>query len=370
MKKVIISGYYGFNNTGDEAVLEAMLSGMRSEAAGRGEEILFTVLSKYPAQTVAQHNVTAISRTNLMQIVSALFSCDLFISGGGGLLQDVTGLRLSVAYYLGLVLMARLLGKPAVLYAQGIGPVKRPVNRLLIRMIANRATFITVRDNDSLAELSRMGVSRPPTSLTADPAFLLTPAQTFSAPARSIISQERTKIGIVVRPWQGQTHYLKEIALAADVLAAELDALLVLIPMYHSEDLPVSRELATMLKHDTVILDEYLAPSELLGVICHLDLVLSVRLHALIFAAVAGIPMVGIGYDPKVDAFLQRLGLSSAGKTNEVGAPALIDQAKERWQARASVQKNLLEKRDQLRAQAQQTASMIVDTLFESGERP
>ena len=92
----------------------------------------------------------------------------MLISGGGGLLQDVTGPK-SIIYYLGVVLMARLLGKPVFFYAQGIGPVNTVVGKALVRLVANRVNAITVRDPDSKEELAVMGVTRPPVYVTADP---------------------------------------------------------------------------------------------------------------------------------------------------------------------------------------------------------
>ncbi len=372
MKRIVISGYYGFNNAGDEAVLGAMLDTMRENAGQRGEELSFTVLSANPSATAQRYGVHAIGRVDIFRIIAALFRADLFISGGGGLLQDATGFGLSVAYYLGLVLMARLLGKPTVFYAHGIGPVRRFYNRALTRLIANRVNLITVRDEASREELARMGVTKPPTYVTADPAFLLEPPDHGNGALDKLLEplDGRPKIGIAVRSWRGQERYLREIASAADFLANELTAGIVLIPMYQKEDLPVSRELAGLMSHTPVILEENLAPPQLLSLFTRLDLVLAVRLHALIFAAVAGVPLVGVGYDPKVDAFLGRLGLPTAGVPAEVDAPLLVQQALERWHDRDNVRTLLNNKREDFRAEALECAGRIVDYLFESGETP
>ena len=280
MKKVVISGYYGFNNAGDEAILCALLSALRREAARRGEEIAFTVLSASPAETAARHRVAAIGRLHVWQIIRELYSADLFLSGGGGLLQDKTGQGLSVAYYLGLVFLARLLGKPAVLYAHGIGPVNKKFNRLLVRMVANRAARISVRDAASLLALRELGVTRPPVEVTADPTFLLPPAEIPDNKGRKPL------FAVAVRPGAGEENYLPELAAAVDRLAAEYGAELVLLPMQPAVDLPVARRLQGMLKAKAVLQEEVPEPEELLGLFAGFDLVISVRLHALIFGAV------------------------------------------------------------------------------------
>lgn len=371
MKRVVVSGYYGFNNAGDEAVLDGMLSALRRSAENKGAGISFTILSAHPAETSSRYGVNAIGRTRIFEIIRAVARCDLFISGGGGLLQDMTGLKLSVAYYLGLVLLARLMGKKAILYAHGIGPVTRPLNRMLVRLIANRVTAITVRDQGSLEELARMGVENPPISLTADTAFLLSPSED-SAGYGDLLSGLPAgwpRIGVAVRAWKNKGRYLPEIAAAVNTLTQELGASVLLIPMYYSEDLPVCRELAGMLRNRPAVLEKNLPPRELLGLFTRLDMVLAVRLHALIFAAIAGVPMVGVGYDPKVDAFLRRLGFATAGETGEVKAPEIVGQALTCWQKRAQIRGTLLQKSEELRKEAAATAAAVVDTLLKSGDR-
>ncbi|MBT9172507.1 MAG: hypothetical protein DDT21_00893 [Syntrophomonadaceae bacterium] len=344
MKHLVISGYYGFGNAGDEAILCSILALLREAAGETGEELRFTVLSADPAATAEKLNVQAVGRTDLRRIIGAMRQADAFLSGGGGLLQDVTGRSLSVAYYLGLVLLARLLGLPAILYAQGIGPVTRPFNRLLVRLLANRATFISVRDEGSRRELREMGVTRPPVTVTADPVFALAAADSPKAAAfLEKLAPGVPRIGISVRPWPAGGRYLAEIAAAADRLAAELPAQLVLIPLYPAKDLPACRDLADLLQSPSVILEEELTPQELLTVFANLNLVLAMRLHALIFAARAGLPMVGIGYDPKVEALLLRLGLAKPAPPAEVTGGQLAADALLLWSGREDTARRLRE---------------------------
>lgn len=344
VKHLILSGYYGFGNAGDEAILCSILDLLRDAAGETGEELRFTVLSADPAATAEKLNVQAVGRTDLRRIIGAMRQADALFSGGGGLLQDVTGRSLSVAYYLGLVLLARLLGLPAILYAQGIGPVTRPFNRLLVRLLANRATFISVRDEASRRELRDMGVTRPPVTVTADPVFALTAADSPKVAAfLEKLAPGVPRVGISVRPWPGAGRYLAEIAAAADRLAVELSAQMVLLPLYPVKDLPACRELADLLRAPSVILEEELTPRELLTVFAHLDLVLAMRLHALIFAAKAGLPMVGIGYDPKVEALLLRLGLAKPAPPAEATGGQLAAEALALWARREETGRRLLE---------------------------
>lgn len=367
MKHIVISGYYGFNNAGDEAILHSIIDSLKSLAAKRGQELRFTVLSAAPTQTAARYGTDAIGRQDLPQILRTLKQADAFISGGGGLLQDATGRGFSILYYLGLVALARLLGKKTILYAQGIGPVKKPFNRFLMRVIANRASLIAVRDEGSVNELIRLGVTRPPVILTADPVFLLESADVDGRASQFLnkLPPNKPIVGISVRPWHNNDETLREISTAVDIIARDLSAVTVLVPMHYPGDLAVSEKLASLMKSDTYILQENLTPRELLTVFSRFNLVLAMRLHALIFAAVSGVPMLGIGYDRKVDALLARLGLTSAGEPGQLDSIKLAGQALKRWEAKEDLRKTLLEKSLLLRDDALSWANRVLDFILD-----
>lgn len=152
MSKIIISGYYGFENTGDEAILLGIISNIRAV----NKPVDICVLSRRPEITASRYGVRAINRNNFRAIIQEIKRCDLFLSGGGSLLQDITGWK-SIPYYLGLVLIAQLMGKKTAFYAQGIGPVRGTLGRLLIKFVGNRTDLITVRDEASKELLVELG---------------------------------------------------------------------------------------------------------------------------------------------------------------------------------------------------------------------
>lgn len=363
MKRVVISGYYGFNNAGDEAIIHSLVTNLSELGRRRGEELSFTVFSVDPGKTARCLDVDAVPRTAPLQVLRSLLRCDVFISGGGGLLQDVTGRGLSIVYYLGLVVLARLLGRPVVFYAQGFGPVRSFFNRLLVRLVANRAAIITVRDQGSLDDLVALGVNRPALALTVDPVFMLEPAEegTLTLPG---LPEGKPVLGIAVRPWPGQERFLPEIAAAVNCLAAELNAAAVLVPMHYEEDLPICRELALLLRHPAVLLEQTLSPPEMARLFHRFDLVVAMRLHALIFAAQAGVPMLGVGYDRKVEAFLERIGQKPTAKPPELESADLVCQALELWAQRRAVTAELRARSAEFKNLARQTADDVLDFIL------
>lgn len=306
--RVVLSGYYGFDNAGDEALLTAITSTLKSYR----ESIEFTVLSGNPKRTEILHGLRAVSRVNPLVLLRELSRADLLISGGGSLLQDVTG-PLSIPYYLGVTALARLLGTPVVFYAQGIGPVNKGFSKFLIKLVANRMNLITLRDEDSAQLLEAMGVHTPPVLITADPVFSITPTQQDIAEGADFLASlgltsKTPIIGVSLRYWEGFSD--EKLARMLDQLT-DLGYSVLLLPMQHPEDLVYSRKVSSFMNKQPFITDKPLSCLELMGVIANLKVLVGMRLHSLIFSCCAGVPFEGISYDPKVESFLNIFGRSS-----------------------------------------------------------
>ncbi|MEW6279354.1 MAG: polysaccharide pyruvyl transferase CsaB, partial [Candidatus Eremiobacterota bacterium] len=257
-------------------------------------------------------------------IARALLGTDLLVSGGGGLIQDSTGIN-SVLYYLGVCALARMLGRPVMFYCQGFGPVRTGLGRRLTRLVANRVQLITVRDEESELDMRALGVCRPPIRVTADPVLGLEPADPERV--RRILAEEGllgdvsrmerpaggSDVGpltaVAVRPWTGLD--LESLAEALRRFVERDRARLLLVPFQPESDRPVCRDLAERVGRSARVLGSAYSPRELMGILACTDLVLGMRLHALIMAAARGIPCLGLAYDPKVERFCQRCGAVS-----------------------------------------------------------
>ncbi|MBE3598732.1 MAG: polysaccharide pyruvyl transferase family protein [Limnochordaceae bacterium] len=204
--KILFSGYYGFGNLGDEAVLAGALRGLRRHL---GEDARLVVLSSDPPITRQLHRVEAESRAP-GATWRAVRGATVLVSGGGSLLQDVTSVR-SLLYYLFVMELARLHGARVVWFAQGIGPVRRSWLRRLVAWEANRAAAVTVRDEASRHDLVAMGVDPARVQVVADAAWLLAEPQGAAGsprfPRHCLPLRRRaarTRSGPVSRPaWYG-----------------------------------------------------------------------------------------------------------------------------------------------------------------------
>lgn len=166
-RSIVVAGYYGCGNLGDELILLAIV-----KALVKPDEFLkLTVLSGEPKQTSAWFGVSAVHRFNPLKVCLAIRQSSLFILGGGGLLQDRTGL-LTMIYYLSLVLLAWLMKRPVFLYAIGVEGKPKRISRWLIRLVLGiTKPTITVRDAESAQDLASCGVNPSRIQVATDPCF-------------------------------------------------------------------------------------------------------------------------------------------------------------------------------------------------------
>lgn len=315
---VVISGYYGSGNAGDEAMLNSILNHFNQSSLINN----ITVISVNPLDTQARHNVHAVSHLNPFAVFKSIFNSDLLISGGGSLLQNVTSRR-SLYYYLGVISIALLLHKKIMLFSQGIGPIKGSFPRSLTSFILNKVDLITVRDEGSFDELKRLHIFKPKIECTADSVLSLLPAS-LSFGKSILPSSSRPLIGIAIRHWKFFDHFKLQLASAIDAVDADF----VFIPMQVPSDVNAAYDVLKLTKKNCLVLSDKFSTDELLSIVGNLNLLISVRLHALIFAAIMNVPMLGISYDPKIDRFLHSIGDVAIGSLPHISAEQIINAIK------------------------------------------
>ena len=263
------------------------------------------VLSADPAETAMLHGVEAHPRSP-RAVWQALAGARLLISGGGSLVQDVTSAR-SALYYIGTMLAASMRRVPFAVVGQGVGPVRRPWIRRLAAAAFNRAQAISVRDAASARVLRGMGVVIP-VDVGADLAARLTPClpqRAVELLARSGLGASAPCLGVAVRPWKILAD-ISTIGRAVRRFAGAHGAQVAVFPFDRTRDLEISHAVAAASGGRVV---QAATPQDLLGLVGAMDLMLCVRLHALIFATIQAVPAVALAYDPKVTAFASEMGL-------------------------------------------------------------
>ncbi|MFH1541023.1 MAG: polysaccharide pyruvyl transferase CsaB [Elusimicrobiota bacterium] len=295
MSDILISGYYGFKNIGDELILKAIISDLRKYS----QDIKITVLSVTPNETSNKYNVCAVNRWNIFSIVKETIKCKILISGSGGLFQDTTG-TLSLLYYLLIILIAKFFKKIVFIYAVGIDEIKYAFNGFLIKKCFNNVHFITVRTEDDKIKLQSLAVNKK-IIVTSDPVFGLELQQLEKK------NNKKQRVGIILRKTKHWKKDVKIFSEVSDLIVKNLKAEVIFIPFQLSEDI----ELLNIIKNSTnVPVDIFIWNDieELLKIFSQLDMVVSMRLHGLILAAKYKIPFVAISRYSKIKNFLRTIG--------------------------------------------------------------
>lgn len=351
--RIAISGYHGFGNAGDEAVLAATVT----ELKRRIPDVELVVLSGDPPATRQLHRVEAQPRWPLPSLVKGIRSADLLLSGGGSLLQNRTS-SASLGYYLLTLQVARWYRVPYVIHAQGLGPLYGALAERLVAGALERAEAVTLRDGRSLELARKLGMGEERLTLTADPSFLLEPvgeAEVGGILDEAGIGADEPLVGMVVREWRGAREALSPLAKIARHAADERGARCVIIPFQLPDDLEVSHKLAALASGGTLI-EQELHPRALLGLIGRLDLLVAMRLHALIFAAASEVPAVGLSYDPKVAALCEEAGQCWA----PLSAPhEVVELAVDAWERRDESAEARRTRAEQMRERAERAFDVI-----------
>jgi len=362
MSRVLLSGYYGFGNLGDEALLEVILDAMRR----RFPTARLEVLSATPRLTATAHRVEATQRWDWREVRAAIGRSDVVLSGGGGLLQSATSLR-SLLYYAGVIREAIRARRKTMVFAQSVGPLDF-WGRLIVRQFCNGLDRATVRDARSKGLLSSL-LPRTPVEQTADPVFLYDlPGDEVDLSGEGLGSESGPYAVISVRKAPAFRDGPAIVARVVDRLAQQYGVRAAFLPLGGAADAAASTEIIRACASNPMLLPECTlrkAASILRGA----HVVVGMRLHALVLAARYAVPFLAIAYDPKVSSLCEDLQyplapLWVAGERRR--SDESIDQLVDRLEReRESLAAQLAQRRDLVQADAERNFDVLAELMRE-----
>ncbi len=332
--RILILGGDADGNLGDRAILQAMCRELEAACPG----VHLTVVSGQRARAERDYGAKALARgpLGLLSLCAAAAQADLLLCGGGGLFHDDDSLVKMPYWALRLALLrpfcSRIVG-----YSLGVGPLDAASSRLFARMAFACMERVTVRDPG--AQRTAQPLVDGPVEVVPDPALLLSPAPPEEVEAwlreRRVPLDGTPLVGVAPRRFfpprrrlvphkirwrvsrnlggEGTRRLTTLYAEVLDRVVEDHAAYVLLLPTYareHEGDIEVSRTILDQMKHrrgQVLVIED---PALYRGVAARLELMICGRMHASIFAAAAGTPVVTLAYNPKFHGFLELIGLS------------------------------------------------------------
>lgn len=368
--RLLLCGYYGFGNLGDEALLEVIVSQLKT----RYPYAQIEVLSAKPEETAHELRVEATPRWDAKAVRRSIERADVLLSGGGGLLQNATSLR-SLVYYAGIIRAAARANRKAMIFAQSIGPLDF-WGRTVVKECCKGLTAATVRDARSAQLLSSLVPTGVAVERTADPVFLYdAPEEEIDLSAEGLGPDSDPLVIFSVRKATGMKDRLDVLARAADRFALQHGARVAFLPLGGPPDAEVSTLIIRKCKSAPVLLPEC-SLARAANIIRRAKALVGMRLHALILAARYAVPFLAIPYDPKVVALCEDLAyplpplftLNPAGaKPEPEETDAIVDRL---WSERETASAQLSAASEHLRALALRNFEVLDGVVGEKARIP
>ncbi len=352
MIRILISGYYGFNNIGDESILQAVVDNLQ----GKVKDIDITVLSQNPQSTSVKYGINSVNRKSAKDIIKAVKNCDILISGGGSLLQDVTSKK-SIIYYLMIMWAAFFFRKKVFIYSQGIGPIISKFNRRLTAQTLKNVDGIVVRDEASKELLIEIGIAPAKVIVTADPVLRVKKAdlsigQEILNKEGFTFNEKSIKVGFAIREKKIDSNFVEELCKCIKRLINDYDAQIVLIPFHYSEDMAVIQEIESRIGQNICCVKHKYLTNEMLSIIGNMDILVGVRLHSLIYAAIMDVPMIAVSYDPKINSFMNSMDMKAMCSVYDFKSEFFIEEFEK-----------TISKRDEIKSKLRENIRILIDKL-------
>jgi len=333
VKKILICGYFGFGNAGDELILENVSFGIKNEIPDAD----FTAMYKKPPAINYVPQLRLMDRWNPFSVIKQLLNTNLVICAGG-LFQDLTG-SLSLWYYLAIIFLAKMFGKKVLLFGVDFTPINGKLNKWFLKKTLLFVDKICARSEGSMKFLEELGVERN-VILTADSVF----SQAYlGSGIPKPDTNKLKKVGIILKfNGKNENEYLSIISDMCASLRNNLNADIVFIPFHLERDLEISLKAASRFKFG-VSIERWQKPQDLFEIINSVDFLLSQRFHALIAGVMLKVPMLGISDDKKLEFFFNELGQKHL-ILNKIEVNKIAGIVKAVWDTRNAFKNSLIKK--------------------------
>lgn len=310
-------------------------------------------------------------------------SADVVISKGGGFLFDHG--RFVISPHAFPLIIARVLKKPVVIYAQSVGPFKRSMSKNIYKKIFSKMDVIIVREKESQELLKSMGIS---SVLGMDAAFTL--PQTNNKEEKEVINlkvgaarkSHKMTIGGSLLEWHFPYHKKEKVAvLYTNYITAYAETVSYLKEKYNAffyffphsvdglekDDRAAIKKMIGMSKlekSDYEIVDGQHNPRILSYFLGQLDICIGSRMHSNIFTLLGGTPLVAISYLPKTRGIMSLFGLEkNVCEIDTVTYTELRNLTENVLQEKDALREYISRKAEDVAYEAEQNSSYLLEYL-------
>ncbi|MBN1622553.1 MAG: polysaccharide pyruvyl transferase CsaB [Endomicrobiales bacterium] len=347
--KILIAGYYGFGNAGDELILDVLIKNLKN----REKDSKIVVLSDNPEETSINHNISSISRWNPLNLLKSLKDSDIVIVGGGGLFQDMTS-NLSLYYYLSIIWLAKIFKKKIFVCAVSINELSG-LNKILMGYVLKQADRITVRENESKDFLVKIGCPEGIIEVTADIVFLKEINTGYQA-------HRNRKIAFILRAEPDAGENGGVFAELADFFIESMRSEVMFIPFHMEEDQCYIKGIMNRMKNKSVLV-RWKNPDEIIAIFQEVGLVVSQRLHGLILSALNGIPFLGLSGDSKITRFLKEFEQKKIYRNSHLSSSEIKNELEDTWSKRENISKKIHSLLPAFKSRAQRNFQLLFESI-------
>ncbi len=373
---ILFSGYYGFGNMGDDSLLVSIIKELKEI----DPKVRITAFTRDPKRMSKKFGVKCVGRFNIFSVIREMKHAKLLISGGGSLFQNNTSAK-SLEYYVQIINIAKKIGLPAMIYANGIGPLYGKRSHEKVKKILSRADDISLREPSSYEFLKEIGTTDDVMNavrITADPALTLPPA---SKERKDYILQcaeienPGDYFAVSLREWQNlktssgasdRASFISAIADGIALICERYGKTPVFIPVQKTHDDGICLDTKALVEErlgKKCPMLKRLSAREVVSIISDMSFVIGMRLHMLIYASTAGIPAIGISYDPKVAAFLEYSNQFCSIDACSVNSEELAKRAGELLECREAICAEVSKRAGELRILAKEDAEKALSFI-------
>ncbi|WDV46931.1 polysaccharide pyruvyl transferase CsaB [Clostridiaceae bacterium M8S5] len=366
---IVIHGYYGAGNFGDDIILHSIISSIYSKIPKANIVVLSRDMSPIPS---CKYKYKTVSRYDFNAINQEIKKADLFICGGGGIFQDYSGFdirnhfgdkRKGIDYYAVPIELAYLHEVPVMLYAVGVGPFFNRKSTLNVKTLLNWADVVTVRDEESKKIVEEIN-PHVKAILTSDPAV------NYLSKNQPKNKASRRYFGVCLREWFFKKYQrgalIKSMARAIDYTINKYNINVVIFSFCKNHnDLKLLQELKNNIKNkDHVFVENKVTMKEAIITIQNMDFVIGMRLHSLLMAASIGKPIIALSYDRKIENFMNQIGQNNLTiPIDDLNINEIKNKVDNLIKNSAKISKIITDKMDVLRLREKQNIDIAMDLI-------